>query len=107
MNDRSAGLLLVFALLAGCASQPIGKHDLVNFLSSGQTDRDEIYLKLGDPSAIYEGGRIVTYRLAKDEGGYFLLQKGPGFQSVIYSLVLVFDETGKLARHALVQVRAP
>lgn len=108
MNSRSFLLSFVaFSFLASCATAPVGRDDLVSFLRDGETYRDEIFLKLGDPSAVYEAGRILTYRLGEDEGGYFLLQKRQGFQNVNYSLVLVFDEAGRLIRHALVQVQAP
>jgi hypothetical protein len=86
---------------------PLGRQDLLGFLQDGQTPREEIYMVLGEPSGVYEDGRILTYRLARDKGGYYLVQKGQGFESVNYSLVLVIGETGHLARHALVEVRRP
>jgi hypothetical protein len=107
MHRRIAVALLVATLLVACASAPVGQQDLLTFLQEGQTSRQEVYLALGEPSAVFEGERILTYRLGQDKGGYFLLQQGPGFQGVNYSLVLVFDDTGQLARHALVEVRRP
>lgn len=107
MFRRIAGSLFVAVLLAACASAPVGRQDLLSFLQDGQTSRQEVYLALGEPSGVFEGGRILAFRLGQDKGGYFLLQKGPGFQGVNYSLVLVFDDTGQLARHAFVEVRRP
>ncbi|HSM28212.1 MAG TPA: hypothetical protein VK855_08940 [Thioalkalivibrio sp.] len=107
MYRRIAGALLVAMFIVACASAPVGRKDLLIFLQDGQTSRQEVYLALGEPSAVFESGRILAYRLGQDEGGYYLLQQGPGFQGVNYSLVLVFDDTGQLARHALVEVRRP
>ena len=50
---------------------------------------------------------MLTYRLGRDDGGYFLLARTVGFQNVTYSLVLAFDEAGLLRRHSLVSVKSP
>ena len=55
----------------GCATTPIGRSDLLDFIKEGSTTREDILLKLGDPSGMYEGSRIITYRLSRDEGGFF------------------------------------
>lgn len=106
---RNCLLLTLFLtmLLAGCAGQPRGRADLLDFLQEATTCKEQVYLTLGDPSMSYEGGRIVTYRLGKNKGGYYLLQNGPDFQGVNYSLVLVFSEQGCIAKHSLVEVRRP
>jgi hypothetical protein len=103
----SAGAALVLALLGACASTPVGQANLLAFIKDAQTTREQVFLALGDPSATYEDGRILTFRLGRDEGGYFLLEKAPGFRSVTYSLVLAFDDAGLLRRHSLVAVKAP
>lgn len=99
-------LLLVLAvLLSGCATPPQGNVRLLDFLQDGQTTREAVYLQLGEPSGVYENGRILAYRLAEDEGGYLLLLKsGPGWTGM-YSLVLSFSAEGTLLRHSLVRVR--
>jgi hypothetical protein len=91
--------------LAGCASAPIGRADLLGFIQDGQTTREETYLRLGEPAAFCEAGQIMSFRLGKDEGGYFPVEKATGFVDVRYSLIMVFDERDVLRRHSLVQVK--
>jgi len=98
---------MVCITLAACSTQPIGRKDLLEFLSDGVTRRDEALLKLGEPSAKYESSRILAYRLRKDEVGYVLLAHRDNWYGVQYSLILVFDDQGILNRHALVQVNSP
>jgi len=94
-------------LVVGCATTDLGRADLLDFLEDGRTTREQVFLTLGEPSATYQGDTILTFRLAQDDGGYFLVAKRPGFVGVTYSLVLAFDDDGLLKRHALVTVKAP
>ncbi len=98
---------LVLVLLGACASTPVGQADLLTFIEDGRTTREQVFLALGEPSSTYEDGRILTFRLGRDDGGYFLVEKAPGFRTVQYSLVLAFDDAGLLRRHSLVTVKAP
>jgi hypothetical protein len=98
---------LGIALLGACASTPVGQPDLLAFIEDGRTTREQAFLALGEPSATYEDGRILTFRLGQDKGGYFLVDKAPGFTGVKHSLVMSFDEAGLLRRHALVAIKAP
>lgn len=67
---------------------------------------EEVLLNLGEPSATFEKGRILTYRIGADNArGYFLLGRQQQWVITRYSLVLVFDENGFLKKHALVQIR--
>jgi hypothetical protein len=101
-------LLLLGILLSACAmSPPLGRADLLGFIQDGQTTREDTYLHLGEPSGLYEDGRIMSFRLGEDNGGYFPIGKASGFSGVRFSLIMVFSEAGILARHALVQVKAP
>ena len=102
---RIVFLLFLGALLAGCATTPQGRKDLLSFIEDGRTTREETYLKLGEPTGLYEGGRIMSFRLDKDEGGYFLVEKSIGFGGVKTNLIMVFDEQGVLKKHSLVQVK--
>lgn len=99
-----ASLCFALLLLGGCAGNPRGEPDLLGFLQDGSTRREDVYLRLGEPSAQYESGRILAFRLAKDEGGLYPVTT-PYWPSESYSLILVFDAQGLLSRHALVQVR--
>jgi hypothetical protein len=82
----------------------MGQADLLAFLKPGATSRQEAIEKLGHPNAEYEHGRIQTFWIAADEGGYRsgFIEVGTTHQ---FSLVLVFDEKDLLVRHALVRVR--
>jgi len=97
--------LLVF-VLAACSTPPVGHQDLLAFLSDGLTRREDVLLKLGEPSARFEEARIVTYRLGRDDGGYFPAGGARSdWSAAPYSLVLVFDSNGILTRHSLVEVQ--
>lgn len=105
---KPALISLVLALcLSGCAATPIGQADLLDFVVDGRTTREQAYLGLGEPSGIYEDGSILTYRLDKDEAGYFPIERGTGFMGIRYNLVLVFASDGILERHSLVSIKVP
>lgn len=99
--------VLGLALLGACASAPVGQPDLLAFVEDGRTTREQAFLALGEPSATYEDGRILAFRLGHDEAGCFLVEKAPGFTGVKYSLVMSFDDAGLLRRHSLVPIKAP
>ncbi|MFM1767992.1 MAG: hypothetical protein RJA22_521 [Verrucomicrobiota bacterium] len=116
MNRRNGwrgwGLLLLGWLLAGCATLPPARADLLDFLRVGQTTREEVILRLGQPSGTYEQERILTYRIgqAGDEGYYLVSPRAVGpegapFHAERFSLVMVFDAQGRLEKHQLVRVR--
>ncbi|WP_303723052.1 hypothetical protein [Malonomonas rubra] len=103
---KRSAIYLLLVLLAACA-QPLGRADLLNFIKDGKTTREQAYLNLGEPSAFFEGGRIVCFRLGRDEGGDFIVAKKAGFAGVTTSLIMVFDEGDILSKHSLVQVKGP
>jgi hypothetical protein len=57
-------------LTGGCATpkiKPINKKDLsthIQFLINGTTTREDVLLRLGEPSGRFEGDRILTYILS-------------------------------------------
>lgn len=93
------------AILCGCATPPIGNKELLAFLQDGITTREDIYLRLAEPNATFEAGRILAYRLHDDESGYILLKNTNKGWTGKYSLVLVIDEHGLLRRHSLIRVK--
>ena len=107
-----AALFLALTLV-GCATVPLkGRADLLDFLADGKTTREEVVLKLGQPSGKFERENILTYRLGFEpkNKGYCLVEREaqpdgwPTWLRAKYSLVLVFDETGVLRKHTLVEV---
>jgi hypothetical protein len=104
--------ILISALLAGCATPPNARTDLLAFLEAGRTTREEVLLKLGQPSGSFEQDRILTYRIGQyGEQGYYVTSpkvvlpaQGNSWQNVHFSLVIVFDEQGRLQKHQLVRV---
>ena len=94
------------------------------FLQDGKTTKEEVVLKLGTPSAQFQGERILTYRLAEDRGSRFEETKGliPTPREIValapqpgqlvsawvrgtYNLVLVFDQRGVLQKHSFIKVK--
>ena len=110
-------VILTFGLfsLAGCESPPkrqlygLSAEERFGFLVDGETSREEILLRMGNPSASYEDGRLFTYQIVPTSDGGWRVQP-PGVDASMMrtwadyscSLVLVFDENGLLARHKLV-----
>jgi hypothetical protein len=108
MKKRRASILLLVALLMSCATANLNaSKTLLNFLEDGMTTREEVILKLGQPSHAYEAERILTYRIGNNDSGYFLLDplKRADWVGTSHSLVLVFDENNVLRKHSLVSVR--
>jgi hypothetical protein len=101
---RSIGLTCV--VLVACAA-PIGRKDLLDFLEDGVSRREDIRLKLGEPSAEYEDSRVLAYRLRKDDAGYVLVGRRDSWYGIQYNLMLAFDGDGVLRRHSLVEIRSP
>jgi hypothetical protein len=102
--------VLWVSLAVGCVTTPIpgASLDLLKFLQIGQTTRQQVLLKLGQPSASFEQEKILTYRLGEDpKQGYYLISPKAAlpWQAVHYSLVLVFDANGLLERQSLVTVQ--
>jgi len=108
------------AAASGCAarSTPAQVGDVersqLAFVRDGVTTREEVLLKLGVPSAQFEGERILTYRLGLDAKGAL----GPISPEVAaedqryavwtrpaYNLELVFDPRNVLLRHSFIEVR--
>jgi hypothetical protein len=110
-----AWVVMVGFPMVGClsnASRP--ERDVLDmsvhlpYLKDGKTLKEEILLKLGEPSGRFEGERILTYRMADDEnGGYSVAspQGIGGWETARYSLVMVFDDHLVLKTHNLVRVR--
>ena len=100
---------MLAGLLVGCATTvtlPADPH-LLDFLRDGQSTKETVVLKLGQPSAVLESGRILTYRVGQEKDrGYFLREaSATNWCELKFSLVLMFDPSEVLERHSLVEVR--
>jgi len=107
-------------MFLGCAAQKYYEPDIelqntsLSYLEVGKTTKEEVLIKLGIPSAQFEGERILTYRMMSDkEQGVLIVareldDKDPRlskWSKAIYSLVLIFDEQGILEKKSLIKVR--
>ena len=72
------------------------------FLTVGETSKQEVLSRLGEPSAYFERGRILTYWLDEEHA---VIGKQAG--EARYSLVLVFEKEDRpiLKAQSLVQTR--
>ena len=110
--ELALAAILISVLLTGCVTPPDARKDLLAFLEAGRTTREEVLLKLGQPSGSFEQERIFTYRIGQyGEQGYYIVSpkvvlpaQGATWQNVHFSLVLVFDEQGRLRKHQLIRV---
>lgn len=112
-------LALALLLLTGCATNP--NENLVppqehldrvfGPMQVGTVTREDVLIRLGLPSAQFEGERILTYQLVADlqTGTWVIRAPQRDFQSgfrawdnLTCSLVLVFDDAGILERSSLV-----
>ena len=65
MKTRFLLIQLLAICLVGCAATTIpgASPDLLGFLVAGRTTRSQVLMTLGQPSARFEGDRILTYRI--------------------------------------------
>jgi hypothetical protein len=110
IREMLPGVFYVLLSIGFVACSSIrGDTALLTFLKVGETTRQDVYLRLGEPSAEYEEqSRIVTYRIGEDSGGYFLIRAVEVYRwtGVRYSLVLAFDGEQVLRRQSLVRIDA-
>ncbi|KAF0181910.1 MAG: hypothetical protein FD164_1398 [Nitrospirae bacterium] len=117
---RALVMWVVIACTAyGCATPVIKTIETkdflakLQFLEAGRTSREDVLLRLGEPSGQYEGERIFTYILAiGNEGQLHVLprqlalnQRDPrlyNFSPSVCSLVIVFRRDGVLEKFSLV-----
>ncbi len=100
-------------LLTSCAAEkplynPDADTHLLEFLQDGVTTREDVTLKLGQPSVSLEQGAIMTYRIVEQsDHSYYVVAREPEltWMDVSYSLVLVFDANQVLSQHSMVPVQ--
>jgi len=109
---------LLFAAFSCAPTQQIVNKETeakwLSYLEDGRTTKQHVLLRLGLPSAQFEGERILTYRmmLRKKEGLVVVSResdaRNPWLSQWVraeYSLVLIFDDQYILKRHSLLHVR--
>lgn len=115
----SVPLLLSFAtaitLMVGCVSyrsvmSQDARHELIPFINDGNTTRDEMKQRLGEPSEVFKQGRIWIYFLklkdAEDANQDRLVACGAGTRTCPdYQLVLSFADTDVVQKHSLIRIR--
>lgn len=103
-------------MLGGCVSDPppiVGEAALRAALPDvvpGETTREAMVLRFGPPDWAFQDGRILTWRVRRDDAGEFhplppaSVVASP-FEYVPrgYGLVVIFDEHGVVARFNLVE----
>jgi hypothetical protein len=116
MSSKPGGFLSLALLVAlgsaACASRPERQVPemarLLPYIEDGRTSKEQILLKLGEPSGHFEGERILTYRMIEGAAGEAVAappQGLGGWEGACFSLVLVFDERQILKTHNLLRVR--
>ena len=117
--QRSIIFFLLAFLLIGYPGQVIADENIqqkwLPFIEDGKTTKEEVLLKLGIPSAQFEGERILVYKMSFDEkegfkvvSRYINIYSNPRFHGrdiSEYHLVLVFDKRNVLQRHSLLLVK--
>ena len=113
--------LALIIIVASCGTphiqptdtQLLFKTELLGFIQDGITTREEVVLKLGIPSAQFEGEKILTYQLRVDQEGRWHLVTPQinvttglrAWEKKTCSLVLVFGGNGVLRKHSLVETK--
>lgn len=113
MSTKIPAILILVLALAGCATgPPKGNPELLDFLADNRTTKEEVILKLGQPSGRFDSEKILTYRLGYKarNHGYYLVEREsswgsePVWANRRFSLVLVFGAQNILRQHSLVEV---
>lgn len=128
------GLVLACTfLLTGCATvvAPLAPQlvsERLPFVHDGQTSKEEVLGRLGEPDNRYEGGRILTYKMCEEaqkwfpwgnyplssptgepflthEKGEALLGAVPCLAKITNTLILVFGPDDLVERHSVVLVK--
>ena len=93
-------LIVIFVLSASCAPKrqvmsPQFVGEKLGYLQDGRITRQEIINHLGNPSYLFEEGRIVVYIWSDERTD----------SMAVYNIVLIYSEGDVLAKHSVVRVR--
>lgn len=99
-------------LLPGCSAnmvssvEPSSASKKFGFLRDGETTKQEIFDRMGDPYGVNAADRAFTYRVFENDLGKFVVapkaSPTPYYSRAEYSVTLIFDERDVLMQHSLV-----
>ena len=84
---RAVGLLAL--VVAGCATTPAGSQDLLAFLDREKVSRSEVIAEIGEPSATFEDGRVLMYRLSRGKSGLYVNTGNPSWEGIESELLIL------------------
>ena len=109
--------VLGMVILGGCVAVPPTPAEFeqksLAYLQDGKSTREDLLLRLGEPSGQFESQRILTYRMYSDSNGksgvvrkesFPADPQRPNWEGTLFNLVLVFDGS-TLARHSVVPIK--
>lgn len=101
----TAVVLTSFILLSACATHiaPLDAgivREKIGFLKIGETNRQEVFDRLGVPVNIYENGLIVTYTMNEKD-----FNPDVKYSMNVYTLVLVFRPDHVLEKFSMVRLQ--
>lgn len=112
-------IFLLFVVLQGCGSleeslRPVDlqilKGSNLEYLQIANTKKETVLLKMGMPSEVFDGGRILVYQLRMDKDRSFRVISPRNnrrnelreWDNGVYSLVLVFSLGSVLEKMSLI-----
>lgn len=112
-NILRTGLAVALcALCTGCLIVPVDYHtsesrknvseEAKETLKPGETTKEDVFIKLGEPDEVSPDGRCLVYKWEKVKAIWFVGGYGSaaaGTFDRIYSLGLCFDDRGLFLRH--------
>lgn len=102
----------VASALAACAAVPVGHKDLLAFLQEPGVSRHEVVNRLGAPSDAFDNCRVLTYRIAQNDSGYYIVAQEHNAmrgikEGVPYDAVITFDDQGIVQKFNVAPVQYP
>lgn len=106
---RSATFVLAI-LVAACGTSNVERGEApadspvqaqLGFVNEPGLTREVIVARLGEPTAVFEGGRVVSYSLAIHEGSGKLGVVSAGLGC--FALLVEYAEGGAVTRHSLIR----
>lgn len=105
--------LWLVTLMAGCSAnmvsivEPSSASRKFGFLRDGETTKQEVFDRMGDPYGVNAADRALSYRVFENDLGKFVVSPTktsptPYYSRAEYSVTLIFDDRDILMQHSLV-----